>query len=181
MEMFKPIKNYEGLYEISNYGNVKSLAKKCGKGKGYLTNEKLLNLHLDRQDYKYVALSRNGKVKKHKIHRLVAENFICNPCKKKQVNHINGIKYDNFVLNLEWVTASENSKHAYKIGLQKPIKGKNNNRSIKVNQYDINMNYINSYNGLREAMRETGCAVGDVAACCKGRKKHVKNFIWRYA
>jgi len=178
MEKFIDIKGYEGLYKISEKAEIKSLSKKVGSG--YFSKEIILKKSLDRYGYLYVGLSKKGVVKKHKIHRLIAINFILNPENKLMINHKNGIKTDNSILNLEWCTPKENCIHAYSLGLQKPIKGIFNKRSIPVIQYDMENNFINKFHGLREAMRKTGCAVGDISACCKGRKKHVKLYIWKY-
>lgn len=110
MEIWKDVKGYEGLYKVSNIGNVKSL--KFNKSK----KQKKLSLFL-RSGYLSCMLC-NGKTKKmFHVHRIVADSFIENIENKPCVNHINGIKTDNNYLNLEWVTYSENTKHAYKNNL----------------------------------------------------------------
>ena len=106
------------MYQISNYGNVKSLARQRKNSKGvYMQKEKLLSLTNTSTGYKKVELVKNGKKKGHKVHRLVAMAFIDNPENKPQVNHIDGNKTNNYVGNLEWVTSSENCIHAYETGL----------------------------------------------------------------
>jgi len=102
---WKPVVGYEGLYEVSNKGEIKSVK-----------TQKLLKPRLS-TGYAMVALWNNGVRKDLKIHRLVAIAFIGNPLNKPQVNHIDCIKLNNNVNNLEWVTNSENIKHAYKNGL----------------------------------------------------------------
>ena len=104
-EVWKPIKDYEGLYEISNLGRVKSL-NYGGTGKG-----KILKNIEDRKGYLKVCLTKNGRHKILKVHRLVAEAFIPNPGNKPCVDHINTIKNDNRVENLRWVTHKENSNN----------------------------------------------------------------------
>jgi hypothetical protein len=111
MEIWKSIKGYEGIYEISNYGRVSSLPRK------YLPKGKILDYGVNNIGYPRVNLCKNGKVKPYLVHRIIAKAFIPNPNNKPQINHINGIKTDNRLENLEWTTQSENVIHAYKIGL----------------------------------------------------------------
>lgn len=110
-ETFKDIKNFEGLYLISNLGTVISLPKGDGNG-----NRRRVLKTDNTRDYYCVSLCKNSKVTRKFNHRLVAETFIPNPENKPQVNHIDLDKFNNSVSNLEWVTPSENSTHAYNNG-----------------------------------------------------------------
>lgn len=116
-EEWRDIQGYEGLYKVSNFGRVKSLKRKALNGvalrpikERFLSGGRL-------NGYLLANLSKNGKTKSFRIHRLVAEAFILNPKNKLQVNHINGIKSDNRASNLEWATSHENQSHAWKTGL----------------------------------------------------------------
>lgn len=113
-ELWTIIDCYAKHYDISTFGRVKSI--KDGK-------EKILMPFFDKDGYLQIALSKNGIVKKFKIHRLVAQAFIANPDGKPQVNHIDGNKFNNHVSNLEWCTNRENNIHAVKTGLRKSQKG----------------------------------------------------------
>lgn len=121
-ETWRFINGYENLYEVSNFGKVRSVSRIITDNHCVRTF-KSKNLkptkHNGKQPYLYVSLSKNGKVKKCFIHRLVAETFIENPFDKLQVNHIDGNPLNNRVDNLEWVTNAENTQHAYDIKLNK--------------------------------------------------------------
>lgn len=117
MEMWKDIKGYEGLYQVSNLGRVKSLPKRKGKGKGYLTKEIILKPKIDKYGYEAVCLRRDNANHHATVHRLVATMFCENPMLKETVNHIDGNKLNNNFNNLEWCTSRENTRHAFKNNL----------------------------------------------------------------
>lgn len=151
-EVFKDIPDYEGLYQVSNLGNVKSLPK--GDGNGY--SERLLKFDLSKSKlatYHRVTLSKEGKVKRFLVHRLVAQLFIDNPDNKPQVNHIDHNSTNNCYLNLEWVTGKENMKASTKLGRQeKPrtlgcIAASNKNQLAAEAKYKslLGNRFINTY------------------------------------
>ena len=117
-EIWKSIEGYEGKYEISNLGRVKSLCDKNGRKR-----ELILKPRVGKQGYLYLNLWQESEGKAKKIHRLVAEAFCYKPATAECVNHINGVKTDNRAENLEWCTYSYNSKQSYANGSSKPTKG----------------------------------------------------------
>jgi len=120
-EIFKPVVGFEGKYEVSNLGRVKSLKRSVTDSMGRIKSfdESFKLPTLASTGYLIVSLRDKSKRKSDSIHRLVALAFIPNPENKPEVNHINGDKKDNRVDNLEWVTRSENFLHAYRTGLNK--------------------------------------------------------------
>ena len=153
-EIWKPIKDYEGLYEVSNLGNVKVLSKFINNGRSYgrkvISKEKNMKLIYDKDGYFKVGLVKNKKQKSFRVHRLVAEAFIKNPNNFAQVNHKNGIINDNKVENLEWVTNSQNQLHSIHVLGNKPHKFKKykteeNPRNIPVLMLDKNNNILKEF------------------------------------
>ncbi len=120
-EIWKDIVGFEGYYQVSNFGNVKSLERKCKAlgNKLRTVPSKAKAVTIDRYGYPKVSLDKDGHSYYFTIHRLVAQTFIPNPENKPQVNHIDGNKQNNCVENLEWCTAKENTDHSWKMGLQK--------------------------------------------------------------
>lgn len=173
MEIWKDIKGYEGYYEVSNFGNVRRLnsiknLSKINNGKNYLS----------------VSLSVNGIVKRLYIHRLVADTFIENLQKKEEVNHIDGNRENNSLINLEWVTRSENHFHRYKVLNQKGVnfgkKGELNWKSKKVAKLDLLNNIIEIYPAVMEAMRKTKINESSIRGCIYGKQKTAGGYKWIY-
>ena len=136
-EEWKPVVGYEGLYEVSNLGRVRSLdrvVKRCDHS--MFRKGTILRGQPDKNGYLLVSLRREGKEYKAKVHRLVANAFIQNPENKPFVNHIDGNKDRNDILNLEWVTALENSHHAKSNGLLRPAKGEDSGKH-KLSEQDV--------------------------------------------
>ncbi len=127
-EIWKNVNGYEGLYQVSNLGNVKSL------GNNFSRKERLLKLSTQSKGYLTVVLQKNAIRKMVLVHRLVAEHFIGNTESKPQINHINGDKTYNSIENLEWVSHRENLDHAIKNNLT--LKGEEN-RNSKLKNVDV--------------------------------------------
>ncbi|WP_284108924.1 NUMOD4 domain-containing protein [Acinetobacter pittii] len=125
MEIWKPIVGYEGIYEVSNLGCIKSLSRATTNKLQPFVPERILKTRIGKTGYEIVGLSKDGGQKTCKVHRLVASAFCDNPLNKPHINHKNGLKTDNNSSNLEWVTASENALHALSLGLFQPSAGEN--------------------------------------------------------
>ena len=135
-EEWRDVIGYEGLYQISDLGRVKSLSRFISNGTGFhLSEDRILKPNILAKGYFQVDLKNRSKRKGLQVHRLVAMAFIPNPNNYPQINHINGDKQDNRVENLEWCTNSMNQKHAWAIGLQK-VSGKAGKPKRKVLLYN---------------------------------------------
>ena len=128
--------------------------------------------------YYRLVLRENRIMKNIDVHRILALCFIPNPLNKPQVNHKNGIKTDNRIENLEWVTCRENIIHAFKNGLRIQAIGGECKTSISVIQYDMNKNYINEYGAMIEAERITGISHASISANVSNKRKHAGGYIW---
>lgn len=156
-EIWKDIQGFEGHYQVSNLGKVKSLSRVIirSNGKKHSVKEKILSVRPCSKGYSRVVLNNEKTKVDSKVHRLVAIAFLANPNKRSEINHKNGIKSDNSVSNLEWSTRSENVKHAFDNKLKKPQSGILNGQakltenevlsirseSNKLNQYQLAKKY----------------------------------------
>lgn len=152
-EEWANINGYEGLYLISNLGRVMSLPR------GKKTSRNIKSTYIGNKGYEQVGLSGNGNYRTLRIHRLVAEAFISNPEKKEQVNHIDGVKTNNCVLNLEWNTNQENRNHAKENGLiakgetHSGLSGENHGRSKLTEKQVLKIRELfNSGNYTKESL-----------------------------
>lgn len=182
IETVKAIKGYEGLYAITDEGQVLGCAKTVADKRGRLRHipPRFLKTYKYKSGYIYCVLCKNGKAKKYKIHRLVAQSFLPSPvCTQNQVNHINGHKDDNRVCNLEWCNASENCKHAFKIGLKKAHSYAYNTVQKPVQQLKDGL-VIAEYSGCRQAGRETDIHWTTIARACRKENGTARGFGWRF-
>lgn len=165
-EIYKDIKGYEGKYQVSNLGNVKSLNyNHTGKERILKTQNK----------HGYLSVCLGSSQAQKQIHRLVAETFIDNPNKLPYVNHKDENKTNNCVDNLEWCDAKYNSN--YGTNAERIAK----NESKPINQYDLQGNFIKSWNSGTEIKRILGYSNGDICNCCRGKQKTAYGFKWQYA
>lgn len=156
---WKPIAGYEGIYEVSIGGLVRSVKRKVWNGHAFVQlEERLLKPNTLSKGYLQVTLYNNRRRKCFQVHRLVASAFIENPDNLPQVNHINGNKKDNRVENLEWCDNSNNQLHAWKMGLQQPHYCHGGaDMKKRVALLDADGNIEKKFESILEASRYMGC------------------------
>ena len=184
-EIWRPIEGYQDKYMVSNLGRVKSIAREVNNHTGIIHKpERILSCRKDKKGYVRVYLDDNKKTKFVPIHRLVAIAFIPNPKEKPQVNHIDGVKANNNVENLEWVTNQENQLHAVRMGLNDHSKYISGKPKRAVLQIDIKSNeVVNEYPSIAEAAKAIGCKTpSNIGGCCKGRygRKTICGYKWKF-
>ena len=177
-EIWKDVNEYEGYYKVSNFGEIKSCLRTVKHGLGNANRtikSRIIKPYNDNHGYHIVSLSKDGKVKKHKVHRLVAEAFISNPENKPTVNHLNEIRNDNRASNLEWATYKENNDH-----------GGHNERVSKtlsnpIEQLDENGNKISCFQSVRDASLATGINIMNIKSCLSHKNRlFAGGYQWRY-
>lgn len=159
-EQWKPIDGFPN-YQVSNKGRVKNIE-----------TGKVMKNRSNNHGYPYVALPKgDGKSKNMLLHRLVATAFIPNPDNLPEVNHKDENKTNNDVTNLEWVSASQNTRHSI------------HQRSCKINQLSLDGEFIREWESSKQIERELGYSQGNIIKCCKGNKNysHVGGYKWQYA
>lgn len=167
METWKSVVGYEGLYEVSDLGRVKSL---------WYGRERILKPGKSNKGYLYVVLCKDGETKKTlHIHRLVAEAFIPNPNNLETVNHKDEVKTNNVATNLEWLSMKDNDNY-----------GTRNNRVAEAKSKQVRMfnkstgELLATFPSTVEAGRVTGIVQQNISKCCNGGRKSAGGYVWRY-
>lgn len=171
-EIWKDIKGYEGLYEVSNMGRVRSL------NYNHTSEVKELKGRKNRDGYLYVILWKDRKPQRKRVHRLVAEAFISNPEGLPCINHRDEVKTNNRVDNLEWCTVAYNLE--YSGNTKKMIAAANEATKKPILQYTKDGLFLQEFESIMEAERQTGIAQQNISACCNGNRKSAGGFIWRF-
>lgn len=176
-EIWVDIEGYEGIYQVSNFGRIKSLSRPIFNGKGYfLSKERILKGSKNEKGYLQVELLGKPTL----IHRIVAIIFIPNPNNLPQVNHIDGDKSNNCVENLEWCTNSENQLHAYRLGLNKRSEYAGKSKK-KICQIDLKTKkIINIFESIADAKTFLGVKKENISQVCKGKRKKCLGYGWKY-
>lgn len=171
IEEWKDIEGYEGLYQISNQGRVKSL------NYNHTGKEKILKYGKRPNGYLKTTLIKNGIRKDIYIHRLVAQTFIPNPDDKPCVDHIDTNPLNNKSENLRWCTQKENLNNPLSI---EKIKGINNYNAKPILQFTLNGEFIRRWDCVMDASRELGCSHGNISSCCNGSRNKSYGYKWGY-
>lgn len=195
-EIWKDIDGYEGLYQVSSLGRVKALQRYRRAGNtAYTQKEHFMTQYDNTSGYKYVRLNIGSDKRMFFVHRLVANAFIANPMSLPEVNHKNEIKTDNNVDNLEWCTRQYNETYGTKRERvqrtkkmlnsdRKALMKKNKNHSYGAEKpvlcYLKDGTFVNRFQSLSVAAQSIGDCTSHIAACCKGRRKSVRGYNWRY-
>lgn len=188
-ELWIDVIGYEGHYMVSNLGRIKSLGREIRNHKlvgTQITSDRILKKSKDKYGYIRVSFIKNKIKRSFKVHRLVAIHFIDNKKNKPFVNHINGVKDDNRISNLEWTTESENSIHNFKVlkhkGNRLGFLGKKNKNSKNVYQYSLQGKLIKKWDSVSDASRELNLTNSCISRVCNGNytKNNYAGFIWKY-
>lgn len=186
-EIWKDIEGYEGFYQVSNFGNVKSLNY---QGRGYSQN---LALKKNCKGYYWVMLYKFGCKQPILVHRLVAEAFIENPNKFKSVNHKDENPLNNRAENLEWCTASYNVRYSIERHPERSRKGiprgsynhgarKVGSRTpLRIVQLTLDGEFVKEWENSVTIKHETGMSDWSISECCRGKRKKAYGFKWQYA
>lgn len=169
-EIWKDIPGYNGLYQISNLGHVKSLNFNNSN------KENLLSIY-NHNGYLRVGIRHNKLLHNHLVHRLVAEAFIPNPENLPVINHKDGNKSNNSIENLEWVTSRENTEHAIRENLR-PSMNCSRWGKYPISQYSINGKFIKTWISQREVERVLGFKQASISRAIKSMHPY-KGFYWK--
>lgn len=189
-EEWRDVKGYEGLYQVSSDGRVRSQDKwKFNGFKSFLFKGRILRMRKRPNGYVDVSLHKDRSFKPVLVHRIVAMAFLDGVDGKPYVNHKNANKSDNRSINLEWCTPKENGAHAKAHGLYKPLTRQRQmrvslwvkeNMSKPVIQYDLEGNKLAEFPSANEAGRRLGIRQGLISTVCRGEKPKTHSYVFKY-
>ena len=173
-EIWLPIEGYDGTYEVSSEGRVRSL--------NYLHTwrTQVMKPKMSSNGYLYVVLCKDGEQKQYRVHRLVTEAFLLNPDNLPQVNHKDENKANNAVTNLEWCTAKNNCNHGTR-NARVSTAMTNGKLSKPVQQLSLDGVLVALWPSLHEAWRQTAITCQSISGCCKGKYRTAGGYVWKYA
>jgi len=187
-DVWKDIVGFEGYYQVNSLGNIKSLDRTIRGGRYGIrkVNSRILKQTSCKNGYVKVVLRRDGKDTTCLVHRLIANAFMPNPDNLPQVNHIDGNKKNNQVLNLEWSSAKYNMKHAYVNGLldSKNLVAQGRKQAVllrkSIAQYSLSGELITTFKSGLEAALKTNIPSPNISEVCNQKRKTAGGFIWKY-
>ena len=178
MERWKDIEGFEGYYQVSDMGRVRSLDRvvtttRHGKPLSMTTKGRILRAPVTRDGYVSIQLFKHSKYYTFRVHRLVAKAFIDNEDNLPEINHIDGNKQNNRVENLEWCTRGHNIRHAFRTGLIKKENMRSNAKKVRRSDGVV-------FDSLTKAAEESGTHISDVSMCCHGKLAHTAGYGFEF-
>ena len=180
VEIWQDVKGFEGFYQVSNLGRIKSLDRiiqqhhRNQRNVEHIYKGKILKGNINKNGYIIVDLHKKGKIKKFLLHRLIAETFIPKVKGKNIINHKDNNPTNNQVNNLEWCTQSENIKYAYEFGNKKAPHQK------RIIQFDRNNNFICEWESQTQIERVLGIKQANISKVCLGKRSQAGGYLWEY-
>lgn len=181
MEIWKQIQGYKPIYQVSNYGRVRSIARQTNANGGvFHRKEKMLTPIQDRAGYWFVYLYREDGKHTVPVHRLVAQCFVDNPQNKPEIDHIDGDKSNNIPENLRWVTHRENCANPVTSVKQKKYVEGRAKHKCNIAAYTKEGKFVGSWETITMAAKATGTNRHSISYAAKGKYKTSNNLIWKY-
>lgn len=177
MEIWKNIEGFDGLYQVSNKGRVKSLNRKLADGR--IWNERIMKTPLS-AGYPTVSLRLNNVYVRERVHRLVGKAFVEGYKPEYVINHIDGNKLNNHYTNLEWCNHKNNLNHAFSTGLNNALDRMHETNQKKTVQLDLNGNLIKIHESAKHAAESVNCPIQNITRVCRGERNTARGYKWCY-